>query len=101
MNKFFIIFSLIIIVSSCGTNNTKLNDISIRESIEILASDEFEGRAPGTEGGKLTKNYIAKFYKENSLTPLKNTYFLDVPAVNINLQDNHFFLYHSEIMIKS
>jgi len=91
MNKFFIIFSLIIIVSSCGTNNTKLNDISIRESIEILASDEFEGRAPGTEGGKLTKNYIAKFYKENSLTPLKNTYFLDVPAVNINLQDKSFF----------
>jgi hypothetical protein len=32
----------------------------LRYWISTLSSDEFEGRAPGTEGGQLTKNFIAK-----------------------------------------
>lgn len=43
--------------------------------IEILASDEFEGRAPTTPGGEKTRNYIAGEYKRLGLQPVNGSYF--------------------------
>jgi len=37
--------------------------------IEILASDGFQGRAPGTEGERLTINYIAEQWRRRGLEP--------------------------------
>jgi len=37
--------------------------------IERLASDEFQGRAPGTEGERLTINYIAEQFRSRGLEP--------------------------------
>jgi hypothetical protein len=37
--------------------------------IERLASDEFQGRAPGTEGERLTINYIAEQFAARGLEP--------------------------------
>ena len=37
--------------------------------IEILASEEFEGREPGTEGEALTANYIATQFSEAGVLP--------------------------------
>jgi hypothetical protein len=42
----------------------------LREWISTLSSDEFEGRKPGTNGGQLTKNYIADQLKKLSIEPL-------------------------------
>ena len=65
--------------------------LTMEETIKILASDEYEGRAPGSEGGKLTKNFISKTFKNYGLLPVDKSYFLEVPAVNIDLSPNSFF----------
>jgi Zn-dependent M28 family amino/carboxypeptidase len=39
------------------------------QKIRILASDEFEGRAPATRGETLTVNYLIQQYKELGLNP--------------------------------
>lgn len=41
----------------------------LRKHIEILASDEFEGREPGTEGENKTVNYIATQWAKAGLMP--------------------------------
>ena len=48
--------------------------------IERLASDEFEGRAPGTEGGQAASQYIADEMKAAGLKPMgvNGTYFQPV-----------------------
>ena len=45
--------------TGCSKNIGDTTDERLRYWISTLSSDEFEGRAPGTEGGKLTKNFIA------------------------------------------
>ena len=42
---------------------------SVRQHITYLASDELEGRAPGTKGEKLAQEYIAKAFQEYGLKP--------------------------------
>jgi Zn-dependent M28 family amino/carboxypeptidase len=53
--------------------------------IKTLASDEFEGRGPGTRGEDLSINYIADQFKQIGLTPgnTDGTYFQNVPLVGI------------------
>ncbi len=38
--------------------------------IEVLSSDQFAGRAPGTAGGKLTMDFIEKKYRDAGLQPM-------------------------------
>ena len=51
-----------IIVGACATasgdNGRPLSPAALMPHIEVLASDEFEGRAPGTRGEELTIQYI-------------------------------------------
>jgi len=51
--------------------------------IQILASDEFDGRLPGTRGGELTVQYISEQFKKLGLAPGNpdGTY---VQAVSLN-----------------
>jgi len=59
-------------------------DIAAR--IEILASDAFEGRAPGTPGGEQASQWIADEMQRIGLSPLPNgTYFQSVPLVESTL----------------
>ena len=53
--------------------------------IKVLASDEFEGRGPGTKGEDLSINYIADQFKKIGLAPgnTDGTYFQKVPLVGI------------------
>lgn len=39
----------------------------VRQHIGFLASDELEGRAPGTKGEKMAREYIASFFKKYGL----------------------------------
>lgn len=41
----------------------------IKRHIEVLASDEFEGRAPGTRGEELTVAYLTEQFKKLALQP--------------------------------
>jgi len=62
----------------------------LRYWISTLSSDEFEGRAPGTEGGKLTKNFISQNFRNLNLDPVGDDYFLEVPASEITLKDDSY-----------
>src|SRR5256885_16676566 len=56
--------------------------------IQVLASDEFEGRAPGTLGEERTVSYLQKEFKRIGLQPGNpdGTYLQDVPLVGITGQ---------------
>jgi Zn-dependent M28 family amino/carboxypeptidase len=58
---------------------------AIMERIKVLASDEFEGRAPGTKGDELTVNYLVEESKKLGLQPGNpdGTYVQNVPLVGI------------------
>lgn len=52
---------------------------------KVLASDEYEGRAPGTKGEELTVTYIADQFKKAGVAPGNpdGTYVQNVPMVGI------------------
>ncbi len=53
--------------------------------IEVLASDEYEGRAPGTPGEELTVDYLIDRFQELGLEPGNpdGTFIQDVPLVGL------------------
>src|SRR5262245_36707293 len=53
--------------------------------IKVLASDEFEGRAPGSKGEELSVKYIADQFKKIGLRPGNpdGTYTQEVPLAGI------------------
>ncbi|HYD73784.1 MAG TPA: M28 family metallopeptidase [Candidatus Binatia bacterium] len=46
-----------------------LSETALLEHINILASDEFEGRAPGTNGERLTLDYLERSFAAAGLQP--------------------------------
>ncbi|MFY9557705.1 MAG: M28 family peptidase [Blastocatellia bacterium] len=58
---------------------------SLMNHIKVLASDQFEGRGPGTHGEELSINYLADQFKQIGLGPgnTDGTYFHKVPLVGI------------------
>lgn len=56
-----------------------------RRHIEVLSSDAFEGRAPGTEGEKKTIAYVEEQFREAGLSPgAAGSYRQAVPLVRID-----------------
>lgn len=63
--------------------------------IKILASDEFEGRAPGSRGEELSIKYIAEQFKAAGIKPGNpdGSYFQDVPLAGIKSESRlQFFV---------
>ena len=57
------------------------------ERISTLASDEFGGRAPMSEGERLTLNYLEKEFKDMGLKPMfGDSYRQAVPLVSIEAE---------------
>jgi hypothetical protein len=58
-------------------------DADLRRHISVLASDEFEGRAPGTKGETLTVNYITDQWAKAGLIPAaaENRWLDAVPLI--------------------
>jgi Zn-dependent M28 family amino/carboxypeptidase len=61
--------------------------------IKILASDEFEGRAPGTQGEQLTVDYLIAQFKRTGLHPgnSNGTFFQDVSMTAIKGTPTAYF----------
>jgi Zn-dependent M28 family amino/carboxypeptidase len=60
------------------------NENALKKHIEVLASDAFGGRAPGTRGEELTVQYIQNAFRELGLKPANgDSYTQDVPLVSI------------------
>ncbi|WP_444944565.1 M28 family metallopeptidase [Microbulbifer sp. ZKSA006] len=64
----------------------------LHKHIAVLASDEFEGRAPASKGEELTVNYLAEQFKALGLTPGavdsegNLSWFQEVPIVEMDIQ---------------
>ncbi|WP_444942169.1 M28 family metallopeptidase [Microbulbifer sp. ZKSA004] len=64
----------------------------LHKHVAVLASDEFEGRAPASKGEELTVNYLAKQFKALGLTPGavdsdgNPSWFQEVPIVEMDIQ---------------
>ncbi len=61
--------------------------------IKVLASDEFEGRAPGSKGEELTVKYITEQFKAVGLKPGNpdGTYVQEVPLAGLTVQPTATF----------
>ena len=64
-----------------------INAEGLSEHIQVLASDDFQGRLPFTLGEEKTVNYIEEQFKSLGLQPGNgNSFFQEVPLVEITSQ---------------
>ncbi|MEJ2005378.1 MAG: M28 family metallopeptidase, partial [Cyclobacteriaceae bacterium] len=88
-----LLFALPAIIISCENKNNSSENVSedvqveaatIGKHIEQLASDEFMGRMPFTEGETKTINYLEEEFKALGLEPGNgDSYFQEVPLIEI------------------
>ena len=70
--------------SSTSIAATGISLDSLTASVKELSSDSFQGRKPFTSGEKITVDYLQKKFAALGLEPGNgNSYFQDVPMVNI------------------
>src|SRR5437867_2932967 len=65
----------------------------VLKHIQVLASDEFEGRAPGSRGEELTVNYLTEQFRRLGLKPGNpdGTYIQKVPLVGFTAEPRASF----------
>jgi hypothetical protein len=79
---------LILLFALCSTPATAIaqslpDEQALRRHIEILASDDFEGRAPGTFGEALSANYIASEFAAAGIRPgYRGNFYQPVPLID-------------------
>lgn len=77
MKKFVWLPLFLLILQGCAQETTvnleaaeqRITEESLLRHIEILSSDEFEGRAPATRGEELTVEYIVTQLEELGIDP--------------------------------
>lgn len=81
---------VLVLFMSCGNdkqdtaNVVEVDQTTIANHIERLASDDFLGRKPFTEGEVKTVNYLKDEFEKLGLLPGNgNSYFQDVPMIEI------------------
>lgn len=68
---------------------SKFDETKIRERVKRLSADDFEGRGPGTDGGKRAAQYIADQMKLSGVKHAnKNSYFQNVKLVGVKADPN-------------
>ena len=90
--SFLIVLPLFVLLTSCDSTaaDQTLNKVEIEASaidgfLSSLASDEFEGRKPFTDGETKTTEYLkAEFEKMGLLPGNDGSYYQDVPLVEID-----------------
>jgi Zn-dependent M28 family amino/carboxypeptidase len=86
--KFFSIGLFVAFFSSCGTYSTEpsvqMDTLSINRHLATLASDDFMGRKPFTEGEEKTIQYLQSELESMGVAPGNgDSFFQDVPLVEI------------------
>ena len=73
-----------------GPAEDQITTESLTNHDKVLASDEFEGRAPATAGGQKTQDYLAKQLSALGVEPgaPDGTYFQQVPIVESAVERN-------------
>ena len=77
----------------------QLDPAQLERDTKYLASDELEGRAPGTPGGTKAEDFIARRYAEIGLTPAGDhgTFFQDVPMREATVEDGALTINGTEL----
>ncbi len=88
--KYFLILSSLLILLGCQSSteqdasSVQVSEATIRTHMAELASDEFLGRMPFTEGEEITTTYLASEFEKMGLAPGNgDSYFQEVPLVEI------------------
>ena len=88
--KNYLMLLVVILFLSCKSNNktteelAEVDQTTIAKHIERLASDEFLGRKPFTEGEVRTVNYLKDEFEKIGVLPGNgDSFFQDVPMVEI------------------
>ena len=84
-----ILFFITLILLGCSESNKESKDApsieTFRSFLEVLASDDFEGRALGTPGGIKTKEFIAEEFSKLNLEKFNGSYQMPVKLTEITL----------------
>lgn len=87
-----IIFMIVLILPSCSNKGRlkpaleSINADGMRKHIAILASDEFQGRAPLTEGEEKTLQYLKKEFERIGCWPGNGeSFFQEVPVIETTI----------------
>lgn len=95
MKNFFYLLPLVLF--GCKSNTTaiesgdisyKVNQESVSKTLQFLASDELEGRDPGSKSMEKAVSYLEKIYAENGVKPYFSTYkdtLADFPKTAYNI----------------
>ncbi|MCP4457938.1 MAG: M28 family peptidase [Cytophagales bacterium] len=88
MKQISYLMLVIICLFGCSTKDQVIDaevaESSLHHHIKILASDDFEGRKPFTEGETKTINYIKEQFEALGLEPGNgDSYFQEVPLVEL------------------
>ncbi len=87
-----LILLIVIAMVSCNVENNRIKPSlasitveDMKDRISVLASDDFQGRAPSTVGEEKTINHLAEQFKEIGLTPANNgSYFQEVSLMKVS-----------------
>ena len=90
MKKIYLMPLISMILISCNSTESDrilsgntIEETNLHQHIAKLASDEFGGRAPGSEGGEKTKQYLVNAFQKLMLETINGNYLLDVPLVEV------------------
>ncbi|MDZ7589066.1 MAG: M28 family metallopeptidase [Parasphingorhabdus sp.] len=65
-----------------------MSEATMKDVVQTLSSDAYEGRAPGSAGEEKTTDYLVEQFKAAGLAPGNNgSWFQDVPLVSIEARD--------------
>ncbi len=89
------------LLTSCGSGDKPVKPASetpsisaadIGRRIEALSADEFKGRSPGTEGGRLASQYVADEMKAAGIDPkgIDGTYFQPITLTTTTVTEGSF-----------
>jgi Zn-dependent M28 family amino/carboxypeptidase len=84
-----IIIALFVPLAGAQDLSASFDAAKMRERVIRLSADDFEGRGPGTEGGKRAAQYIADQMKAAGIPPAnRGSYFQNVPLVGVKADPN-------------
>lgn len=106
MRKLFSILFIIPVLYSCSLAQVQkkyadlITEESSRKHLTILASNEFEGRGTGQEGGRKAANYIADHFKSYGLKPIvdDNSFFQPVSLVRVGYSVKNLTLEQNDLI---
>lgn len=86
------VFAVVFLAATSPSFAKGVSEADLREHIAVLASDEFEGRKPGTEGEAKTVKYIAERWAKAGLKPAAadGSWFDPVPLIQRGRGDSTY-----------